>query len=268
MKSKHPERKEKNAAPTLFARCCQGLSQGCFLLVRGVVRLLYPKYRVEGLEHLPEGPCIVVGNHAKTNGPVSCELYFPGDRAIWCAGEMFHLKEIPAYAFEDFWSDKKKSVRWIYRLLSYLIAPLAACVFQNAHTIPVYHDARTLSTFRTTLARLQRGARIIIFPEHAVPHNAIVYEFRQNFVQIAGMYYRRTGQRLAFVPMYVAPALHALYLGAPVYYDPEAPEAEEPARICDALMHAVTQIAKALPLHTVVPYPNIPKADYPKNREE
>ena len=33
----------------------------------------------------------------------------------------------------------------------------------------------------------------------------------------------------------------------------------------DALMDDITRMAVSLPEHTVVPYPNIPKKDYPKN---
>lgn len=41
--------------------------------------------------------------------------------------------------------------------------------------------------------------------------------------------------------------------------------AEERKRICDALMDDITAMALSLPEHTVVPYPNIPKKQYPKN---
>ena len=55
----------------------------------------------------------------------------PGDHAVWCNAEMMHLKEVPDYAYRDFWSLKPKAVRWFYRLLSYVIAPLSVCVFNN-----------------------------------------------------------------------------------------------------------------------------------------
>lgn len=247
-------------------RITRAVSRGCYRIVRGAVWLCYPKSRIEGLSHLPEGACIVVGNHAKMNGPILSELYFPGDRAIWTAGEMFRMEEVPAYAFQDFWSGKPKWTHPFYRLLSYLIAPLSVCVFNNAHTIPVYHDARSLLTFRKTVTRLAEGARVIIFPEHAVKHDHIVNEFQEKFVEVARLYYKRTGERIAFVPMYVAPMLHACYLGEPVYYDPSAPKEKEDHRIAAVLMARIRGIAESLPLHTVVPYDNVSKRHYPKNR--
>ncbi len=67
------------------------------------------------------------------------------------------------------------------------------------------------------------------------------------------------------MPLYVAPYLSRLYFGTPVRFNPEADIRSERARICNALMDDITRMAVSLPEHTVVPYPNIPKKDYPKN---
>ena len=77
-----------------------------YRLIKGLVQLFYPRMEVVGTENLPDEPVIVVGNHTQMNGPIACELYFPGKRYIWCAGQMMHLKEVPDYAFQDFWSQK------------------------------------------------------------------------------------------------------------------------------------------------------------------
>jgi len=236
-----------------------------YRVVRGLVRFFYPRTELRGVERLPDGPAIVVGNHAQMNGPIVGELYFPGPHWIWCAGEMMQLREVPGYAFEDFWSFKPRAVQPFYRLLSYLIAPLSVLVFNNAHTIAVHRDARILSTFRETLQRLEEGGRVIIFPERNEKHNHIVYAFQDGFVDVARLYRRKTGKPLPFVPMYLAPQLRTAVLGEPVWFDPDAPIAAERARICEALAASITQLAEALPEHTVVPYRNIPRRQYPKN---
>lgn len=236
-----------------------------FRVIKGAVRLFYPKMEVEGTENLPDEPVVVVGNHTQMNGPIASELYFPGDRYIWCAGEMMHLKEVPSYAYQDFWSRKPRYIRWVYKLMSYLIAPLSVCVFNNAHTIPVYHDSRLISTFRQTSDILQQGGSIIIFPEHDEPHNHILCEFQDRFIDIAKIYYKKTGKVLSFVPLYIAPALKKMVLGQPIRFCPEAPIREERRRICEYLMEEITAIACALPEHKVVPYNNIPKKEYPSN---
>lgn len=236
-----------------------------FALIKWMVNLCYPKMEVVGKENLPEEPVIIVGNHCQMNGPIVGELYVPGEPYIWCAGEMMHLKDVPEYAFRDFWSQKPKWTHPFYKLLSYIIAPLSACIFNNARTIGVYHDARILSTFKNTVKKLQEGKCVVIFPEHDVKYNHIVYEFQDKFIDIAKLYYKKTGKELAFVPMYIAPNLKKLYLGKPVHFRASEPMDAERSRICKYLMEEITVIAEALPEHTVVPYRNIPKKDYPSN---
>lgn len=238
-----------------------------YRFIKALVRLCYPKTAVVGTEHLStDEPCIVVGNHAQMHGPIACELYFPGRRYIWCAGEMMHLREVPAYAYNDFWSKKPRWQRPFFKLCAYLIAPLSVCVFNNADTVPVYHDARLMTTFKDALAKLQQGASMVIFPEHDVPGNHILCQFQDKFVDIARLYYKKTGKELSFVPLYLAPSLRSMYLGAPIRFSAAAPIAEERQRICAYLHDTITDMACTLPQHTVVPYQNCPKKDYPTNR--
>ena len=236
-----------------------------YKVIKTLVRVFYPKMEVVGEENLPDEPVIVVGNHTQMNGPIACELYFPGKRYIWCAGQMMHLKEVPEYAFQDFWSQKPKWSLWFYKLLSYLIAPLSVCVFNNAGTIPVYRDVRLKTTFKLSLEKLQDGASMIIFPEHGEPYNNILYTFQDKFIDLARLYYKKAGIGPNFVPLYIAPALKKMYIGKPIRFCADAPIQEERKRICSYLMTEITDIAQSLPEHTVVPYRNIPKKFYPSN---
>ena len=108
-----------------------------YRLIYRVIRMFSPKYKLSGTENLPPEPCIIVGNHCQMYGPIAAEMYMPRAHYIWCIGEMMNRKEVPAYAFQDFWSMKPRRIRWFYRLLSHLIAPLAEYIFTHAHTIPV-----------------------------------------------------------------------------------------------------------------------------------
>ena len=179
---------------------------------------------------------------------------------------MMDRAEVAAYAYRDFWSNKPRALRWFYRLLSHMIVPLALCLFNNAHTIGVYHDARVMSTFRESVQKLKAGDRLVIFPECYEEHNHIVHAFQDRFADLGRMYHRQTGAVLPFVPLYVAPELGVLSFGPPVFYDPAAPAEAERKRVAAALMDRITDMALALPPHTVVPYPNVPRRDYLRSR--
>lgn len=236
--------------------------------IKALVRLFSPRYRIEGLENLPQEPCLVVGNHCQIYGPVACELYFPGRRYTWCAGQMMNLKEVPAYAYQDFWSRKPAWSRPFYKLLSYIIAPISVCIFRNANTVGVYRDGRILSTFKNTVKRLEEGANVVILPECDAPYNHILNQFQDKFIDIARLYYKKTGKELTFVPMYIAPRLGKLCLGEPIRFCASEEMDLQRQRICRWLMEQITSLAEALPEHRVVPYRNIPKKQYPTNLSE
>ena len=67
------------------------------------------------------------------------------------------------------------------------------------------------------------------------------------------------------MPLYIAPNLRQAHLGKPILFCPEEPMDTQRQRIRDYLMAQITAIACALPEHSVVPYRNIPKKDYPSN---
>jgi len=236
-----------------------------YKIIKWLVQLFYHKIEVVGAENLPDEAAVIVGNHTQMNGPIAAELYCPGRHYTWCAGQMMHLREVPAYAFQDFWSQKPKWTHPFYRLLSHIIAPLSACIFNNAHTIGVYRDTRIVGTFKNTVKRLQEGNHVVIFPEHDVKYNHIIYDYQNKFIDVAKLYYRKTGEELSFVPLYIAPKLKKMYLGKPIRFCAANPMEEERRRICDYLMREITEIAVSLPEHIVVPYRNIPKKLYPSN---
>lgn len=242
------------------------LSRCVYRFIRRLILIFYPKIQVEGIENLPEDAAVIVGNHTQMNGPICAELFLPGQRITWCAHQMMELKEVPAYAFQDFWGKKPKWAHPFYKLLSYIIAPFSVAVFNEAKTIPVYHDTRLISTFKQTIKALDNGTNVVIFPECYTPHNSIVYQFQDKYIDVAKLYHKRTGKCLKFVPLYIAPKLKKMYIGKAITFSPENPIEEERQRITNYLMDEITSIAVSLPYHTVIPYPNIPKRDYPTNK--
>ena len=248
-----------------FARLNDKRLKPGYRLIRRCVWLFSPKYTLHGEENLPEGACVLVGNHSHMYGPIAGELYIPGKHATWCVGDMMDPKTVPSYAYKDFWSKKPLWCRWFFKILSYIIAPIADIVFNSAHTIPVYHDMRIAKTFKETTEALSKGVRVVIFPECYDEYNNIVHEFQNRFVDIARMYKKKTGEDLKFVPMYLAPLIKRIEFGKPVTYDSGATPEEERVRISRYLMDEITNVAAALPEHTVVPYPNVFKKYYPKS---
>ena len=231
-----------------------------------LVRIFYRKRTFKNTENLPSCASIVISNHAQMHGPITSELFFPAPKSIWCIGQMMKTKEVPAYAYKDFWSHKPKCTKWFYKLLSYIIAPLASFLMRNADTIAVYKDARIISTFKDSVNSLKDGKHVIIFPENQYTFNEIVNDFQDKFVDVAKMYYDKTQNIVSFVPSYNCPALKTVVFGTPLAYDPTLDIQEQRQKVCTYLKEEITRLAKELPQHKVVPYANIKKKNYPLSK--
>jgi len=237
-----------------------------FCIIKGLVNFFYGKTEIVGLENLPEREAVLVANHAQMNGPIVGELFLPENCYTWCVGEMMNKKEVPEYAFRDFWSQKPKWTHPFYKVLSHIIAPLADYLFNYARTIAVYHDMRIMSTFRNSIKALQEGKNLLIFPEKDEKCNNILYRFQENFVDVAKLYYKKEGKELVFVPVYIAPRMRKIYIGEGISFCAENPIEEERKRMAQALSDEITKMARKLPEHVVVPYRNIPKKFYLTNK--
>ena len=67
--------------------------------------------------------------------------------------------------------------------------------------------------------------------------------------------------------MYIAPRLKKMYIGKGIIFNGENSIEDERKRISAYLADEITDIARKLPLHTVVPYRNIPKKYYLTNKD-
>ncbi len=236
-----------------------------YRIVKKIVSWFYRKRKFEGMENLSSDGCIVVGNHAKTHGPLMAELYFPTEKKIWCVGQMMNVKEASKYAFDDFWSRKPKCVRWIYKIISCIIAPISAYLFTNADCIAVYKDMRVMGTYKESVKGLETGKKIIIYPEQHKPYNNIINDFQTRYVDVARLYYQRNKKPVSFVPMYHAVKLKRVMFGKPIYFNPDMPIEQQRDYINDYLKKEITRLARSLPEHVVVPYENMPKRKYVTN---
>ena len=230
-----------------------------FRFLRFFITHFYKRREFVGMENLPDEPFVAVGNHCLLHSPLTCELYFPTKKNIWCTHEMMSAKEIPDYGDKTFWPGKSKGVAKMYRFFAWIISPVVAYVFKHSDTIPVYRDKRIVSTMEQSVEGLKKGENAVIFGESDELHNNIVNDFNRGFVDVARLYYAKTKKCLTFVPMYNAVALKKVCFGTPIVYDPKAKPADERERIVAHVKDEITRVALELPAHRVVPF--APPAD-------
>ena len=211
-------------------------------------------------------PCMFVGNHAQLYGPIFAELIFPLEKRIWCIGEVMDKSTATAYCYKDFWPHKNKFFAPLYKIPALFAGWLVGKLSREVNAIPVYHDGRLLGTIKGTLSALEEGKNVVLFPEYLQPYNDILYQFYDKYVDVAKLYYKRTGKCLKFVPMYIAPTISTIAVGTPIAYDPTNDPNAERDKINNYIKEEITRVAKSLPKHKIVPYENIKKKNYPYNK--
>lgn len=227
-----------------------------FKSIEFFAKLFYRRYQIIYEEEETSHGNIFVANHSQIHGPLATYLYYPNKKKIWVIGQMTKLKEVPAYAFEDFWRDKPKITHWFYRLLSFIIAPLSVFIMKHANTIPVYKDMRISKTFRDSMETLNNEEDIFLYPEYRQEYNHIINDFQVNFIDLARVYYKKYNHELKFYPVYISKSLRKIMIGRPTTFNPNENINEERIRISEYLKENITRLALSLPSHKVIPYTN------------
>ncbi len=104
-----------------------------YVVVRGALRL-YLRFRVEGLDNVPDGAALIVANHPSGLDPVVVAAALPR-RALFVAGAEF------------------------------LTIPFIGWVIRTYGVIPVRRDKINPAVVKDALRALEAGALVVIFPE-------------------------------------------------------------------------------------------------------
>ena len=226
--------------------------------IKAVIWTLWPLcyHKIRGRENVKldeDTPCVFVCNHGEIYGPVVATLYIPFSFRTWVTYEMMDASIIAENtmngAFQNVKGPWRKILSWIMEKIG---APFVAWVMKSLDSIPVYHDnpRKLMQTFRETVASMQAGDNILIFPENAdtsADHRYAregVGEFFTGFTMVGQLYYNKTGKCPLFVPLYADKHKRVITFGTPTRYDPDAPPNEEKERLCSYLRGEMLKIAE------------------------
>ena len=210
---------------------------------------------VRGTENVhldPDIPCVFVCNHGEILGPVVCTLFSPYPFRPWSAYEMLDREMVVERTmngtFQNIKGLKRKLLRW---LMTHVGAPFLIWLLRSEFCIEVYHDNphKLMQTFRETIAAMQEGDNILVFPENAATSSDGRYveqgvsEFFTGFTMIGQLYANKTGKCPLFVPMYTDKKKRLLTFGKPTRYNSDAPVNEEKERLCRYLRGEIMRLA-------------------------
>lgn len=175
-----------------------------FSLVMRFLRLFYRKPKFTFVCEKIEQPSIIISNHASLKGPMLHEMYMPVSTAKWGAGEMLeNYKTRYNYLRNVFYMQKKGYGKVRATLFAIVAAAFSKFFYKGMNVIPTWQDTKILDTFSKSMAALNGGTSILIFPENSDEgYKEFLTQFYSGFVALAELYYRKNKIRLPVYPVY------------------------------------------------------------------
>ncbi len=187
-------------------------------------------HKVVGQEHVADLPGIFVFNHAEIYGPVAAIVFLPYDIRPWILHKMINRSEISAHIDDGTLSRIRWLPAWLRRALVAVISPVVVWALSSFDPIPVYRGSTkdVIKTFSLSIACLNAGDSILLFPENPEDtYQAQVSAFYKGFANLGRLYYKRTGNKLTFYPVYASKRQRELRIGEGVRYDPKGGKKEK-----------------------------------------
>ena len=133
---------------------------------KAFLRLFKKKPKMVYLGKQPKEPCIILSNHVGSSGPITYELHADFQFRFWGTYEMNgDFKTLYKYLSKDFYHAKLHMPLWLSRIWCVIAAPVAHGFYKGLELISTYKDTRFWGTMKESLATLQDGKSLIIFPE-------------------------------------------------------------------------------------------------------
>lgn len=186
-------------------------------------RLVTPGMTITWDEPFIDEPCVFVCNHVGAMGPIHMVITFPlCDRVqAWCNEGIMNRKTCPAYVRQDYWWEPGCRLEPLYNVtIPYIAAAVIPPVLKSAPTIPVYHDARVMTTMRQSMRALKDGQHLVIFPEQPSGFGEHHDWINTGWLNLCTMYHRMTGRALRMYPVHIDPKGRHFHVSRPVCFDP------------------------------------------------
>ena len=207
----------------------------------------YNKVIGADIVNFDDGPVIFISNHHDIYGPIVTHLYLPYSYRPWIENNILSDDTVTDY-IKSF-VHKRVRIKWLAKLLIKTASRLLVVITNSTDPIPVYRRMdlkRTIETIRSSVTALQEQDNLLIFPEdpslseegYATEGVAPLFK---GFVLVGKSYYKKTGKRVKFYPIYTDQVKRTITFGECVIYDPDGEN--EPDRISDYLMDVLNKMS-------------------------
>ena len=191
----------------------------------------------------PEGPTVYVCHHGNMRGPVTSLCWLPFPVRPWVL-HVFTDRETCRAQFRDYTFSKRFGMaKPLASFLAGAVSGYVSALMASLDAIPVYRGMVKIGeTFQETVAALQTGDPVIIFPDVAYADgSAQVGEVYDGFLLVDRFWARKSDEPLTFVPLRLEKEERRITAGQPVRFDHSADRKAEMVRGREALRREMNE---------------------------
>lgn len=207
-----------------------------YRLSRFLLRLFCPTYSVRPQENLME-PAVYLCRHYNSGGIFMTLPWLKGRIRTWSL-HLYHDRQACYQHMMNFTLTARFGWPiWCARPAARVIAAFLERLMHAGKAIPVYRNSmQILRTYQLSLAALKQGESIMIFPDRDYTStSAEVGDLYDGFLMLDRLYFRDTGQHIAFIPLYPDPATRILHVGEAIIFQGDIRDKTERARVSEAI---------------------------------
>ncbi len=174
-----------------------------YYATRFLLRLFTPGYKVEQNSRLNDSTVYIV-KHRNLQGPLTVLAWFPQPLLLWAFHVFLNKKDCYRQYLDYTFTERLGMPRILAALVGLPLSLLVSGLMHLIQAIPVYRDRRAVITFKQSLAALTSGQSLLICPDiNYTDTSPNIGEIYTGFLYLDKIYYKKTGQHLSFVPLYV-----------------------------------------------------------------
>ncbi len=216
-----------------------------FRILKKIMQIKYKEPIFKFVGEPFENGAIVLSNHEGTDAPMALEIYYDAPMRMWGAHEMNSgLKKMYKYQTEVYYHQKKHWNLGLARLFCLIASPLTNMFYKGFGLISTYRDGRFIKTIRESVASIENGDNIIIFPEDS--SNGYLAElegFYAGFVLLAEQCLKN-GTDVPIYASYYRKSDKTYVFDAPIKYSKLLETYKTKEQIADALRLRCNELSK------------------------
>lgn len=212
-----------------------------FYVSRFFVRLGLGHWAVDAAE--PKGPTVYVCSHKNMRGPLATLAWLPFTVRPWVL-HVFCSQETCQKQYGEYTFSKRFGLPVpIANFLAWLVSGFVSALMESLGAIPVYRGTvRIGSTFKETVAALQAGDNVLVFPDVDYTDTSEgIGEVYDGFLLLERFWRKTSEEPLRFVPLKMDARSKRITEGRAVSFDRHAEWKSELLRVRSALQAEINR---------------------------